>query len=104
MRARWKLGRLLAAIERHPGTSSQAVMSFGDFLAKIELDPMAALRAQRIGCLPEPELDKALAAEKMVQGASSFIIIPSCGLLVTVTLSDRAPSLAIMCGDARLSV
>jgi hypothetical protein len=60
MRARWKLGRLLAAVYRAPGPGrgkmSQAVTSFRSMLGKLGLDRMTAVRAQRIGALPEPEL------------------------------------------------
>lgn len=63
MRARWKLGRLLAAVTRGqpaPGTASQPVTWFRGVLEKLGLDRMTAVRAQRIGALPEPELEKAL--------------------------------------------
>lgn len=72
MRARWKLGQLLAEVERAqvPGTGrghkgEKRVLtpstSFRGLLSDLSLDPAIALRAQRIGTLPEDELDKALA-------------------------------------------
>jgi hypothetical protein len=57
MRARWRLGQLLAAIERAPGPGRGKKMltvstSFRALLAKLELDSAVALHAQRIGALP----------------------------------------------------
>ena len=70
MRARWMLGRLLAEVERAPGPHdgsagpgrgnlSLTETSFRSLLEDLELDKNAAMRAQRIGTLPEPDLDKA---------------------------------------------
>jgi hypothetical protein len=67
MRARWKLGRLLANFARAAGPGrgkkmGQGDPSFSSALASLELDNNTAKRAQRIGALPAPEFDKALAA------------------------------------------
>ena len=75
MWAVWKLGRLLAAIERKqtPGTGrghkgeksmSRTGTSFRDFLAALDppLDKNRAQERQRIGAMPEKEAEKALAA------------------------------------------
>jgi N6-adenosine-specific RNA methylase IME4 len=67
MRARWKLGQLLAEIERGhgPGRGKKmlsSLTSFRDYLRQIKLTPPTALEAQRIGTLPEPELERAFAA------------------------------------------
>ena len=68
LEARWKLGRLLAEIERMKATesgklkgkrSSHDVQTFSAYLANIDLDRNAAQRAQRIGTLPEDELRRA---------------------------------------------
>jgi hypothetical protein len=68
LETRWKLGRLLAEIERMKATesgklkgkrSSHDVQTFSAYLAKIDLDRNAAQRAQRIGTLPEDELRRA---------------------------------------------
>jgi hypothetical protein len=66
MRARWKLGRLLAAMERAPGPGRGKKIrtladSFLGFLKKLKLDEKTSRSAQRIGALPETELDKLLA-------------------------------------------
>lgn len=65
MRARWKLGKLLALVERTQGqrtSLSGLTKSFRSLLAGLGMTPPTALSAQRIGALPEAELDKALAA------------------------------------------
>jgi hypothetical protein len=69
MRARWKLGRALADVDRGhgPGRGKKmlsASTSFRAFLNSLnpKLDVRTALEAQRIGALPENELEKAFAA------------------------------------------
>jgi hypothetical protein len=73
MRARWRLGQLLSLVERgqtigpgrgHVGekTAGGERPSFTDFLKTLALKETSAKEAQRIGALPEGELDKALAA------------------------------------------
>jgi N6-adenosine-specific RNA methylase IME4 len=67
MRARWKLGQLLAKIERNHGPGrgkkiSRTEKSFMTYISDLGLDKSRALEAQRIGHLPEKELEKALAA------------------------------------------
>jgi hypothetical protein len=79
MRARWKLGRLLAAVERGTagrprvdGNADQAGHNFRGVLEQIGLANTDAVRAQRIGALPEPELEKALAAAHRDDSLASF--------------------------------
>src|SRR4051812_40741720 len=60
MRARWRLGQLLAAITRGTGPgrgkkNHQAGESFMVRLRALDLAFTDAMRAQRIGTLPEPE-------------------------------------------------
>jgi N6-adenosine-specific RNA methylase IME4 len=61
IRARWKLGRLLAQIERakHPGKGKVASASLTSLLKQIGLDRQTAMESQRIGAMPKPKLDKA---------------------------------------------
>jgi hypothetical protein len=64
-RARWKLGKALAEVERDkpfPGsaTVSAGLTRFRDFLKQIKLDRQVAVEAQRIGTLPDAELAQAL--------------------------------------------
>jgi hypothetical protein len=71
MRARWKLGQLLAPVERgqtigpgrgHVGeTVGGARPPFIAYLEELKLKGTVAKEAQRIGALPAPEFDKALA-------------------------------------------
>jgi hypothetical protein len=62
MRARWKLGRLLAAMERgtpFPGSATMvtALPRFWEWVSdKLGLAKPTALTAQRIGALPETKL------------------------------------------------
>ena len=65
MRARWKLGQALAKLERKQGARSDLTLStdqtkFRGILAALKLDKMIALEAQRIGTLPDGELERAL--------------------------------------------
>jgi hypothetical protein len=73
MQARWKLGRPLAGMERKrvagPGrgkvggkTIPHDEKSFLAYLKEVGLDKGTAVRAQRIGTLPDAELAKALAS------------------------------------------
>jgi N6-adenosine-specific RNA methylase IME4 len=63
MRARWRLGRVLMEVERasHPGKGKVASSSLTSLLRALELTKQTAQAAQRIGSLPDAELDKALA-------------------------------------------
>jgi hypothetical protein len=65
MRARWKLGQLLARVERGSGPGRGKVgadrPSFIAYLEELKLKGTVAKEAQRIGALPAPEFDKALA-------------------------------------------
>jgi hypothetical protein len=78
MRARWKLGQLLAVVERGAGPGRgkkvvQAGPSFIAYLKTLDLPKTDALRAQRIGLLPEAELDKVLAAARSIDQATGFL-------------------------------
>jgi hypothetical protein len=55
MRARWKLGRALAKLERAQGERT-SVRSFTKFITDLGLTKPTALEAQRIGTLPEDKL------------------------------------------------
>jgi hypothetical protein len=66
MRARWKLGRALAEVERRQGkrndpTSSTRLTNFGSFLEKLGLTRQTAVDVQRLGTMPDDELAKACA-------------------------------------------
>jgi N6-adenosine-specific RNA methylase IME4 len=63
MWARWKLGQLLAKVDRAtaPGKGKMALGSLTSFLQKIGLSKPVALEAQRIGTMPDVDLEKALA-------------------------------------------
>jgi N6-adenosine-specific RNA methylase IME4 len=66
IRARWKLGGLLATMQRGHGPgrgkkNRQGVESFIGYLKEINLDWKAAQRAQRLGCLPLKILNAAFA-------------------------------------------
>ena len=58
MRARWKLGRALAKLERAQGERT-SVRSFTKFITDLGLTKPIAIEAQRIGTLPEDKLTKA---------------------------------------------
>jgi hypothetical protein len=62
MQARWKLGGLLAKVDRAtaPGKGKMASVGLTSLLRSLELDRQTALEAQRIGALPENELEKVL--------------------------------------------
>jgi N6-adenosine-specific RNA methylase IME4 len=66
LEARWKLGRVLAEIERRPGPGRgkkdvSEGNTFSALLDRLGLDRKAAMLAQRIGTLPEEELFAAFA-------------------------------------------
>jgi hypothetical protein len=61
--ARWRLGEALAPMERGtPGPKSyvsrETQLSFRSLLKDIKVDPKSAMEAQRVSCLPFPELEK----------------------------------------------
>jgi hypothetical protein len=61
--ARWRLGEALAPMERSggPGRGKKDVSgltSFRALLTEIRVDPDSAMNAQRVACLPFPELEK----------------------------------------------
>jgi hypothetical protein len=62
MHAVWKLGRLLAKVERKVGRpsekSSRPGMIFKAFLAKLDLNKNRAQERARIGAMPPDELEK----------------------------------------------
>lgn len=70
MLARWKLGRLLRTYERGhgPGRGGKDVKAvntfFRDLLKQCGLTPPIAMQAQRIGTMPEPDLQKAFEAAR----------------------------------------
>jgi hypothetical protein len=62
MKARWKLGAALAAVERIHGARpklSSPRENFAKFLKTIGLDNTLGMKAQRIGAMPNDELAKA---------------------------------------------
>jgi N6-adenosine-specific RNA methylase IME4 len=63
MRARWKLGRALKAVERTAGPGrgkvEKTLSGFTSFLKDLGLTKPTALEAQRIGAMPEDKLIKA---------------------------------------------
>jgi len=61
MKARWKLGAALAKVERatHPGKGKVASASLTSLLTRLTLDRQTAMEAQRIGTMPDEELEKA---------------------------------------------
>jgi hypothetical protein len=65
MRARWKLGRLLAKIERPgfgPGRGKKKALSpLGLLMEKAGLEWPTVVEAERIGTMPDAELEKELA-------------------------------------------
>lgn len=63
IRARWKLGRMLAKIERakHPGKGKLASSGFTSVLGKLGLTKQTAVAVQRVGALPPPKLESTLA-------------------------------------------
>ena len=66
MRARWKLGRALAEVERGAGPgrgkkTDAARPSFMTYINSLGLKKQSAQEAQRLGTLPEDELEAALA-------------------------------------------
>lgn len=73
IRARHKLGRLLAKIERKTGPKNLShgeTNSFRKWLKGIGLDKSRAVDAQRIGAMPDAKLDKVLA---QYRGTEEFI-------------------------------
>jgi hypothetical protein len=78
MRARWRLGILLAQVERGgagPGRGKKVYLkgtSFRRFIGDLGLHKNAVTAAQRIGALPETEFDKALAEAQKKDFLASF--------------------------------
>ena len=82
MRARWKLGRLLAKVERKQGertdrqtSLSGLAKSFRGYLKEIGLTSPTALAAQRIGLLPPKELEGVLAEAREVDALTRFELL-----------------------------
>jgi len=71
MWARWKLGQALAGMERGKGPGrgkrEKKLSGFTSFLSDLGLTKPTAMAAQRIGTLPERELEKALTYAKKVE-------------------------------------
>ena len=70
MRARWKLGRALAKVERRQGRGKKTDLTSGPedpkstftkYIKALGLKSKSAKMAQRLGTLPEDELEAALA-------------------------------------------
>ncbi len=66
MRARWMLGKALAKVERGQGARTDLTLGaarpkFNAYIKSIGLAGTAAKEAQRIGALPEPDLEKTFA-------------------------------------------
>jgi hypothetical protein len=64
MAARWKLGKALAAVERGNGPGRGQKMSPGEtsfrkLLMELDLDKSVAMKAQRIGAMPDEEMARA---------------------------------------------
>lgn len=86
MRARWKLGQMLAAMSHKPGRPKRGEKGTGrtlfrELLKQLKLERPRAIEAQRISCLPRLEL------EKIFQSARAI------GELVTITwlVDDARP-------------
>lgn len=72
VRARWKLGQMLAEVERAPAPGKGKMTSTGltSLLKRLDLTKQTAMKAQRIGALPEAKLNAALAHYR---GTADFI-------------------------------
>ena len=70
VRARWKLGGLLSKVERGAGRPSKnsdpTRPNFQKYIKSIGLKKQSAQEAQRLGALPEPELEKAFAQAREI--------------------------------------
>ena len=80
MRARWRLGQMLAAVARHKGGKGvRAAHGFLETIKRLKLERSRAIEAQRIGYLPRIELERI------------FVEAREIGELVTITwLIDAA--------------
>ena len=58
MRARWRLGQMLAALGAKRGGSKGRPALLKDVLARLKLESKRALEAQRLGTMPKIELEK----------------------------------------------
>jgi hypothetical protein len=68
VKARWKLGRALAAVERGRGERTDLTSgegrpksNFKAFVQRLDLNPTTAKEAQRIGAMPDEEREKVCA-------------------------------------------
>jgi N6-adenosine-specific RNA methylase IME4 len=75
MRGRHKLGRALSKIERRRGGSKSRAGILNELLASISLDKNRAQEAQRIGAMPDPVLDRALAAAHQQDILNTFLAL-----------------------------
>jgi len=76
-RARWKLGKLLAQVEKGtgPGRGKKISRSEKSLMARYKewaLDKTRASEAQRIGAMPEPKLEGALAKHRGTEEFMTF--------------------------------
>lgn len=72
LRARWRLGQLLAAIERSPGGRGNKNSARTSLLAELKLSSNFANDLQRLGAMPEPELIKEFDAARTREELLSF--------------------------------
>lgn len=64
MRARWCLGQALAKVERSPAgriNASRTETNYRDYLKDLNLNKNRAQEVQRIGTMPDVDLEKAFA-------------------------------------------
>jgi N6-adenosine-specific RNA methylase IME4 len=76
MRAKWKLGKLLAAVERAQGARSDKDLTSSGGLMKllkaIKLNRQTAVELQRIASMPERELDAELKAAAKIDAMTTL--------------------------------
>jgi hypothetical protein len=100
MRARWKLGRLLAAVARTAGPGrgkkiAGTLQSFTDFVRdKLKWNTTMATEAQRIGTLPQAELEKHLAEAHRDEYFATFAFLLDRARPYWYAASRRAKSYA----------
>jgi carbamate kinase len=76
MAARWKLGKALAAVKRGNGPGRGQKMSGGQtsfrkLLTELDLDKDVAMKAQRIGAMPDEEMARAF---EQARGEAKMLI------------------------------
>jgi hypothetical protein len=85
MRARWKLGQLLSKVERSAGPGRGKKIpglseSFLEFLKRLKLGWDTAQEAQRVGAMPEAELEKAFAESTRLDNLNVIAALVACPL------------------------